>query len=491
MIRLKKNEILILGGGVAGLSAGIYALKKGYDVTIAEQHTIAGGNLTGWNRGGFHIDNCIHWLTGTNPNSGFYKMWEDLGALGEDINVVKAEKLFTYEKDGVHVSLWRDLDKTVREMHRISPKDTKLINKFERSIRNIMFLSGIGGKKHASSGTVFHKIAAVASMLYFNRMTVEEYGNLYHHPALKGFFPCLTGPDFSMAAFGFVAATYCGDNGDLPEGGSFTMAQNMIKRFKELGGKLLTGKKAEKINVEDNAASSVTFEDGETLKADKIVVTFDPRMIFGKLLEIKMPKPFEKIYNSEAFKRFSSIHAAFAVDAKDVPFTGTLIVDIPDDLRSILKGKQCVLREFSHEKKYSPEGGNIIQTMIYVNEKNAKKLVALGKKRAEYKERKEELKQAQMELIERTVPELKGKLRALDSWTPASYARYVGSEIGSFMSFVMPPKKAPFSIGSKVKEVKNLFLATQWQTVPGGLPMAAEAGRKAVEAIEKDKNKDK
>ena len=59
------SKILIIGGGVSGLSAGIYAQLQGYEAIICERHNIAGGNLTGWDRGGYHIDNCVHWLTGT------------------------------------------------------------------------------------------------------------------------------------------------------------------------------------------------------------------------------------------------------------------------------------------------------------------------------------------------------------------------------------------------------------------------------------------
>ena len=129
------TDVLILGGGVAGLSAGIYSLMNGHSVTICEQHTIVGGNLTGWNRKGYHIDNCIHWLTGTNPNSGLYKMWEELGALGDDIKIIQSDKLYTYEKDGKNVSLWRDIDKTVDEMLAIAPEDEKRIRKFGNNVK--------------------------------------------------------------------------------------------------------------------------------------------------------------------------------------------------------------------------------------------------------------------------------------------------------------------------------------------------------------------
>ena len=89
------TKIVIVGGGVSGLSAGIYARKEGYDVTVLEKHAVAGGNLTGWQRNGFTIDNCIHWLTGTNPASSLYRTWKELGILPEREKLVYREELFT------------------------------------------------------------------------------------------------------------------------------------------------------------------------------------------------------------------------------------------------------------------------------------------------------------------------------------------------------------------------------------------------------------
>ena len=90
------SDIVIIGGGVAGLTAGICALLNGFDAVIYEKHHIAGGNLTGWDRGGYHIDNCVHWLTGTNPVTTQHELWVRTGALG-DTAVFQAESLYTYE----------------------------------------------------------------------------------------------------------------------------------------------------------------------------------------------------------------------------------------------------------------------------------------------------------------------------------------------------------------------------------------------------------
>ena len=126
-------KILIIGAGVAGLSAGIYAQLSGHQAIVCEKHFIAGGNLTAWNRSGFHIDNCIHWLTGTNPASSTYAMWETLGALGA-IEIYQGETLFTCEHDGKRISLYRDLLRMKNEMLALSPEDEKEILAFVETL---------------------------------------------------------------------------------------------------------------------------------------------------------------------------------------------------------------------------------------------------------------------------------------------------------------------------------------------------------------------
>ena len=46
------NSIIIIGGGFAGLSAGIYGQMNGYKTTIYEMHNKPGGLCTSWKRKG-------------------------------------------------------------------------------------------------------------------------------------------------------------------------------------------------------------------------------------------------------------------------------------------------------------------------------------------------------------------------------------------------------------------------------------------------------
>ena len=45
-----KSKIIIIGGGIAGLSAGVFGQKYGFETEIFEMHTVPGGQCTAWKR---------------------------------------------------------------------------------------------------------------------------------------------------------------------------------------------------------------------------------------------------------------------------------------------------------------------------------------------------------------------------------------------------------------------------------------------------------
>ena len=49
------RRVVIVGGGIAGLSAAIYALQCGYKVVVLEQGEMAGGLAMSWERERIHL----------------------------------------------------------------------------------------------------------------------------------------------------------------------------------------------------------------------------------------------------------------------------------------------------------------------------------------------------------------------------------------------------------------------------------------------------
>lgn len=475
-------KILIIGGGVAGLSAGIYAQKNGHRAIVCERHSVSGGNLTGWQRGEYHIDNCVHWLTGTNPNTELYRTWTELGALSCADDVYQADSLYTCEKDGQRISLYKDLDRLEQEMLKISPQDRKAILALTGAVRSVMRFCGFQGEGN-STLSVWKKARAFPNLLRYFYLSTGELSNRFRHPLLQEFLSCFIGRDFSAFALVFVFATFCGGNGGLPKGGSFAMAQKIAERFIETGGELLLNKEAVKIHMHGERATSVSFADGTNIRADYVLLTVDPQLVFGKILRLEMPKPLAEKYADPKKICFSSYHCAFACESAELPFSGDFIFPLSERLQETLSSRYLILREFTHESSFAPKGQTVLQAMVFCEETRAKEFIALRKNKTEYKRKKETLASAIENAIAEKFPALKGKLRRLDVWTPASYERYTGAVSGTYMSFILPKKSIPRPIKGDIKGAKNVYLATQWQSEPGGLPTAANMGKRAIEWV--------
>ena len=90
------KKIVIIGGGISGLTTGIYLLDNGFDVEIYEKHSLPGGQCTGWYRQGYFIDGCAHWLVGTSPKSDLHHIYRHIGAIDDQSVIYDSEYFAKY-----------------------------------------------------------------------------------------------------------------------------------------------------------------------------------------------------------------------------------------------------------------------------------------------------------------------------------------------------------------------------------------------------------
>ena len=479
-------KIVIVGGGVAGLSAGIYARNAGHDALILERHFLTGGNLTGWDRGEYHIDNCIHWLTGTNENSALNKIWRELSALGDGVEIVQEESLFCCEHDGVRLSLTPSITKLREDMLAVSFEDREETMRFINAIELVGGFDHIAGESCDEGLTAKRIIKGLGPILKYYGMTTGQLAARFKNPALRLFITGFWGEDFSAIALIYVYATFCFRNGALPRGGSVKMAERMTEKYLSLGGRLKLRSEVKEVRLEGGRATGVLLADGSFESADYVILTGDPAMTFGKILDLPMPGQLKKQYDNPRLRPFSAYQFAFACDEEKLPFTGDLIFNVPEEYSRELGTKQLIVREFSHEPSFAPAGKSILQTLTFTFGEDNLDFIRLKEENPEaYRAKKERLAGLVQKLIEWHCPALCGKLRLIDSWTPATYRRFVNSYHGSFMSFAIPERHLPIPLSGVIPGCDNVILATQWLQSPGGLPIAATSGKAAVDRIVK------
>ena len=76
-----KKTLIVIGAGIAGLSAGVYAARSGYRTILLEQADAPGGLCTSWRRKGYLFDGSAAGLAGSAPGTPIFRLWQDLGVI--------------------------------------------------------------------------------------------------------------------------------------------------------------------------------------------------------------------------------------------------------------------------------------------------------------------------------------------------------------------------------------------------------------------------
>ncbi len=483
-----KKKIVVIGGGIGGLSAGIYALKAGYDAVIYEKNHVAGGECMGWNRKGCHIDNCIHWLTGTDSSTSVWNVWNTMGALDKDTPYADTKKFYSSRLNGQEATLWNDLDRTERELIEISPEDKDEIQKFIEHVRYAESCT-IPGEKPMDMMKVGDYIRMGKSMANMPKV-MKEYGKCdlsglaerFHSPLLKKLMTDYLPAEYTAYSFLVSYATMTSGNGNIPIGGSLAMTNRIIERFRSMGGVLHTDTPVKRIIVENGTAKGIELENGEKVMADEVISAVDPSFLFGRLLDRSyMPKEFDAAYSeSKKYPTTSGFQMAFRIDddfsGEDTIFFGCEPISIGSR-----KFERIYIKNYGYDKTFAPEGKAVLQTNIPQSDEDYLYWKSLSKE--EYKAKKQELINEVTARIVREFPELDGKMELLDCWTPLTYERYCNAYHGAYMAFVTTPDSKQLKVKGVLKGLKNFYMAGQWIMSPGGLPIAAISGKFAVQRI--------
>ena len=494
MANTETKKVIVIGGGVAGLSAGIYALKAGYEAEIYEKNAIPGGECIGWNRKGYHIDNCIHWLTGTLKGTELYDVWKTVGALSDDTEYAKIDSFYTSTYKGQRATLWNDLERTRQELIAVSPEDEDEINKFIQNVewsKQCLFPAGKpmemwGVKDYIEMGKSMADFPKV--MKEYGKISLEEYSRRFKSPLLQKLMCDYLPKSYCAYSFLVSYATMAMGNGGIPMGASLQMSLRMEKTFKELGGKIFYNQNISRIVLEKKTAKGIELNDGTIAEADYIIPTVDTHVLFGRMLpESYMPKELKAAYaNPKAYPATSGFQVAFAV-SEDFNEGETVFIDIDPIKVGGSTFDRMYVKSYGYDKIFLKDGKQVIQTCITQSDSDYEFWKSLSKE--EYAKLKEELTKEVESRILKAFPALEGDMEFLDSWTPLTYERYCNAYHGSYMSFVTTPSGKQIKMKGRLKGIDNLYVAGQWTNSPGGLPVAVASGKFAVQRILKSEKK--
>ncbi|MBN1813479.1 MAG: NAD(P)/FAD-dependent oxidoreductase [Anaerolineae bacterium] len=486
------KSIIIIGAGIAGLSAGCYGQMNGYETQIFELHDKPGGLCTAWGRKGYTFDGCIHWLVGTRPGSSMNHVWQELGALrGKEI--VDHEEFARVElEDGKAFIIYTDIDRLAQHMRELAPADGKVIDEFQRSAhRLIQFTRAMGGER--SIKTLFKMLPAMLTMWKYGRVSIQDFAARLSDPFLsRAFAAAFDMPDFPMVGMLMTLAWMHERDAGFPIGGSLEFARAIERRHLDLGGEMHYKSRVEKILVEDDRAVGIRLTDGTEHKADFVISAADGRATIFDMLEGKYADDKIRGYYEELpiFPSLVQVSLGVARDLSAEPHMVTYDLEEPITIAGEARNR-IGFKHYCYDPTMAPEGKSVVEVMYPSNYAYWKEI---AQDQERYEAEKQQIAITVMGQLDKRFPGFTDDVEVVDVATPLTYERYTGNWQGSMEGWLITTKTMKMAMGKGMDKtlpgLENFYMIGQWVEPGGGLPPAATSARKVIGMICKQDRKE-
>ena len=271
------KKIVIIGGGIAGLCAAVYAQKCGYQVEVLEMHDMAGGLAMSWRRGAYTFETCLHWFYGSDPKGPMYSQWAEVFDIDRLTFVDLPEFARLETEDGDSLAIATDPERLEKDLLQRAPQDAKAIRRLTSAVRRLRTFKMPDPSKNwvENAPALLGDIRSLLLLRQLTRTTCREYGQQFTDPLLRAFFAGGEMSGISAMAIVFSIAWMSTDEAKYVVGGAQAIVRLIEENLARLGGRVRFKTKVERILVENGAAIGVALAGGETIKADWVISAAD------------------------------------------------------------------------------------------------------------------------------------------------------------------------------------------------------------------------
>jgi len=482
------KKVIVIGGGISGLTAGIYALRAGFDVEVYESHNEVGGMCTQWQRKGIACPSAIHWMMGTQNGSDLNQIWKNIEAIDHNTELFTLDYISACKNENDYCYLYADIDKLETELLQLSPQDEEAIKKLIGEIKIYQKLPIPAGKPMDLMAPMEKAISFapyIKAGKQTSNMSVAQYAERFQSPIIRRLLLSLV-PDCQLGINMLMIWLASNCNGDIafPLDGFFAMIKRVGEKFLSLGGKIHTNISVEKIIIKEETAIGLTCSDGNKAYADYIIPAVSPDVLLEKLLDNQYNDPYfeQRFAAADRFYAPALTLVNLSVEAEMNPYPHTLITEMQNPIRiNKTDVKYLKINHYAFAPRFCKEKKILVQAVLQEQEFDYWKNLKTASEN-EYQQAKLHIAKQIIQEIENVYPITKNKIELLDVATPLTLQRYCHSYRGSYLSFSDKRGQRENHEGT-IGGVKNMYPAGQWLFPDGGLPMAAIAGKFAVQRI--------
>lgn len=494
---MTEQTIIIVGGGIAGLSAGCYGRMNGFRTRIFEMHKKPGGLCTSWKRQGYVVNGCIHWLMGSAPGSSFYSMWEELGVV-QNMTFVYHEEYGRIEgTDNKKFILYSDIDRLEQHMRELAPEDGRVIDEFIRAVRCCTGFKIPWEKAPEVSGLfdllklIVTRFPLLRMLRKWNKISLKEFGERFKNPLIREAFPLLFMPDFPMSFMLMTFACMHNKTAGYPLGGSLEFSRTIEKRYLGLGGEINYKARVKKILTKDGRAVGIRLEDGTEHRADYVVSAADGHETIFNMLEGNYGDDTVRGYYDKLILFPPLVYVALGVNRvfDDVPHSCGMIIKLQAPiLIGGIEQPYLGIHAWNFDPTLAPTGKTLLTVMFQADYAYWKKLRESDEL---YTAEKDRIADSVVALLDKRFPGLAAQVEMRDVATPTTFERYTGNWKGSFEGWQITPDT--WSLGKVMRKtlpgLDRFYMAGQWVEPGGGIPAVAMSGRNVMQIICKKEKK--
>lgn len=525
------HQTIIVGAGMAGLTAAAYLARAGHDVLLLEKNKECGGLLNSFQRDGFTFDAGARSIL----NAGvIHPMLRELGI---ELEFLDSPVSIGIEKDIIHLTPETGLDDYKELLEKLYPESINDIDKIDSKIRKIMrdmrILYAIDNPnfREQKDGAYLKqllgwmpKFLPVLRRMSKQNEPVESYlekltSNQSLIDIIAQHFFKKTPTSFALGYF------YSYTDYIYPRGGTGELPKAMARRISELGGKIQTETEIVEVNPSEKI---VKDKDGNTFSYDALIWSADLKTLYriidtNNLDENATRKILEKKELLLAKRGCDSVCSLFVgVDAPVEEFSSISnghFFYTPSkeglgevhwsELDSLIENfetkskeevlqwldKYCQLTTYEisipafRDPALTLEGKTGLEISMLFEYDLVKKVEDAGW----YEEFRTEIVNRMLDTLSNSIyPGLKDKILFQSLTTPLSIEKIAGTSEGAIVgwSYLSPVpvvhelRKIPSSVKTPIP---NVYQAGQWAYSPSGIPTAIITGWNAAKKVMKSK----
>jgi diapolycopene oxygenase len=285
------KKVVVVGGGLGGISAAITCATEGFDVTLLEKNDKIGGKLNFLERDGFSFDLGPSLII--LPHL-FRRLYDRAGKRMEDYCEFQELELQWrgFFEDGSVIDLWGDVRKMERELEKLGENAEGYWSFVEYSRRLWKFCEESYLERGADTLPEVMKGYSITEVIRgtdIGRTVHQGVAKYIKHENLRhmlAFFVKYVGssPYDAPALLNLMAYSQLGYGVWYPKGGLYSIARGYRRLMEDIGVEIRTGAEVSRITTNGSTVTGVELASGEVLRADVVVSNMEVIPTYERLL---------------------------------------------------------------------------------------------------------------------------------------------------------------------------------------------------------------